>query len=290
MRGAWRIVLGAVRDHGRDGMAHFAAALAFHLVLSVVPLLALVLLVGGSAAEQALLSGTDAMLGDERGEGLKALVEGAASGTGRVPWGALGVGLFFLFAAGQMFATLGTGLNRIWDVETEPERGWWRVIRKRFLSFAALTGFALLLVVSLAGGALLSALLPAWTWARVLLQALLALAVLAFLYKQAPDAHTRWHDVLPAAGAMAVLLSAGQTLLAGALTAGIEDVYGSIAAVIIAMTWFYYSATLVLFGAELAQETAHARGDAPRPEPIARPRGEKTGGSRGGPRRGRSNS
>ena len=280
MRRWSQVTIGALRDHGRDGMQAFAAALAFYLVLAVVPLLALVLLLGGGFAEEALSTGTDAMLGDERGEAFKGLVEGASSG-GRVPWGALGLGFFFLYAAGQCFATLESALNRIWDVETDADRGFWEVARKRFLSFGALTGFALLLVVSLAGGTLLAQLLPAWAWVRILIQALLAFAVLAFLYKQAPDAHVRWKDVLPAAAGTAALLSAGEAALIGVLARGIEGLYGTIATVIVAMVWFYYSASLVLFGAELAQERAASRGDHAPPEGIARRRGEKRPGRAG---------
>lgn len=277
MHRALSVLHGALRDHNRDGMPLHAAALAFYLLLATVPLFALVLLIVGAGAEQWLFSGTDAVLGDEHGKAVKELV--AAGPEHAAGWGAVGVIALFLYAAYRVFSILETALNRIWDVKAEPERGWLRLLRKRLLSFGALTGFALLLVVSLAGGALLASLIPAWAAARVLLQALLAFGALTFIYKQAPDAHTRWKDVLPAAGAMAVLLAVGERVLGTAFARSIVlDVYGPLAAVIIAMLWFYFSSAVLLFGAELAQERAAARGDKAPPEAIASRRGDKPEG------------
>lgn len=251
-----------------------AAALAFYLLLATVPLFALVLLVAGAGAREWLFAGTDALLGDEHGEALKTLMDaGSETATG---WRAAGVAMLFLFAATRVFAILELSLNRIWDVRTEPRHGLLRIARKRLVSMAALTGLVLLLVVSLAAGGILAALLPGWNAARVVLGALLAFGTLAFVYKQAPDAHTRWRDVLPAAASMALLLAGAERVLGTAFARSLVlSTYGSLAGVVVAMLWFYLTANLLLFGAELAQENAAARGERPRPEPIATPRGEK---------------
>lgn len=280
MRRAFVVLAGALRDHARDGMPLHAAALAFYLLLATVPLFALVILAAGAGAREWLFSGTDALLGDQHGEALKTLMDtGSSTATG---WRAAGVALLFLFAATRVFAILEISLNKIWDVKAKPERGLLRIARKRLVSIGALTGLVLLLVVSLAAGGILAAILPAWTAARVALGALLGFAALAFVYKQAPDAHTRWRDVLPAAASMALLLAIGERVLGTAFARTLVlSTYGSLAGVIVALLWFYFTANVLLFGAELTQESAASRGERPRPEPIAEARGEKDAGPEG---------
>lgn len=271
----------AMGDFYRDDMPLYAAALAFFTLLAIVPLFALgvvgaqTFLGSGEAARGALGAGAEALLEDNRADAVDALLADAAPSGG--DWLTLVVILLFLaFATTRLYAALGAAFNRAWGVEAAPRQAPKRFAMKRLASLALILGLGILLLAGFGAGALVGNALPGrtlvWTIARLAVSFVAAAAVLALLYRYLPDAEVRARDAIAGASVTAVLFAFGERLLGVTLgSARLESVYGSLAGIIFAMTWFYYTSLIVLLGAEITHARALERGDGAPPEEIARP-------------------
>jgi membrane protein len=80
----------------------------------------------------------------------------------------------------------------------------------------------------------------------------------AMLFKWFPDVPVRWRDVWPGALASALLFEAGKLAIAWYIgRQGLESTYGAAASLVVLLIWVYYTAQIVLFGAEISHAYAH---------------------------------
>ena len=80
------------------------------------------------------------------------------------------------------------------------------------------------------------------------------------IFKILPDAPIEWRDVWAGAAVTAVLFTVGKHLLSlyiGGKHA--TTVYGAAGALVIVLLWVYYSAQILLFGAEITKAHAERR-------------------------------
>ncbi|HEV7590806.1 MAG TPA: YihY/virulence factor BrkB family protein, partial [Longimicrobium sp.] len=175
---------------------------------------------------------------------------------------------------------LQTALDRAWEVKPDPRAGGIKnFIFKRVLSLGMVLGIAFLLLVSLALSAMLTAvggaigaLIPGASAVVVgILQTVISLAVITLLFaaifKVLPDAVIAWRDVWVGAFVTAVLFEVGKWaigLYLGHSNPG--KAYGAAGALAVILVWIYYTAMIVLFGAEFTQTWAVRRGSGIRPE------------------------
>ena len=83
------------------------------------------------------------------------------------------------------------------------------------------------------------------------------------IYKYVPTTKTYWRDILVGAAILAVLFETAKNLFLWYLEnfAQYDQLYGNVASVIILMVWAYFSAFILILGAEFASEygRGHAR-------------------------------
>jgi membrane protein len=188
-------------------------------------------------------------------------------------WGALGV-----------FNELQNSLNTIWEVEEEEEQeqGFIGAIKKilfgRLLSFGMILGIGFLLLVSLVISAGLSAVQEtmgnAIPLSEILLQILnliisigIITVLFALIFKFLPDADIAWRDVWLGAFVTALLFSLGKFVIGlylGNSTVGSS--FGAAGSLVLLLLWIYYSAQILLFGAEFTQVYANQFGSKIVPE------------------------
>jgi len=83
-------------------------------------------------------------------------------------------------------------------------------------------------------------------------------AMFALLFKWMPDADVAWRDVALGAVATAALFEIGRFAIGFYIgKQGLESTYGASASIVVVLIWVYYSAQIVLFGAEFT----HARAE-----------------------------
>ena len=278
---AWWLLL---KDTANSWMAHKAArlgaALAYYSVFSLGPLMLIAisvagLLFGREAVQGQVSAQLASLLGEQGAQGIENMLAGAGKpGEGAFAT-ALGVGTL-IFAAVGVVVQLKDALNTVWEVEPKTSSGIWGFVRTYAISIAGVLALAFLLLVSLLVTTALSAMshmlesyLPETVFHLVsfLVSFAVISALFSMMFKWLPDATIRWRDVIPGAILTAGLFEIGRLLIGLYIgKQGLESTYGAAASIVVVLIWIYYSAQLVLFGAEFTAVYARRYGSGTRPE------------------------
>jgi membrane protein len=258
-----------------DNAPSMGAALAFYTVFSLAPVLIVAISVAGLAFGQKAAEGEFArqlqgLVGATGAKAIQAILQNANRPALGIIASAIGIGTLLVGASGA-FVELQDALNKIWKVQSPVKSVWLRVIRERFLSFGLVLGLGFLLLVSLVVSAALAAvgnfITPLLPWPVFLLESvnfLLSLGVIALLlamiFKFLPDAEIAWSDVWMGAAVASLLLTTGKGLIGLYLARStVASAYGAASSLVIILSWVYYSAQIVLFGAELTHVYSYQR-------------------------------
>jgi membrane protein len=254
--------------------ARLGAALAYYSIFSLGPLIVIAiaiagLLFGGEAVQAQVFSALHGLLGDSGTQAIDAMLKGANRPREGILATVIGVGTL-VFAAVGVVVQLKDALNTVWEVETPPGSGIWRFVRTYIWSLAGVLSVGFLLLISLLLTAALSAagkyIAPYLPEAMLQIVGFLAsFAVIALLFammfKWLPDTPIAWRDVWLGAILTAALFEVGKFLIGLYIgKQGLESTYGAAASIVIVLIWVYYSAQLVLMGAEFTNVYARRYG------------------------------
>lgn len=265
-------VEGFLEDRG----PRMGAALAYYTLFSLAPLLLIVVSVaglvwGGDAVRGELVDQLQSLLGSTAASTIEQMLRSVAWPAGGWFNTALGLGLMMVGAT-TMLAELQDALDTIWRVPARPEQGWLGWLRARLLSFGLILGLSFLLLVSLLLDALLSAAQDGWQpwfgdWLRIaaiantLVSQGLVVAVFALIFKWMPRARIAWRDVLLGALVTAGLFALGRHVIGAYLRgSGVVSGFGAAASVVAMLVWVYFSAQILLVGAEFTWAYARVLG------------------------------
>ena len=258
-----------------ERVPRMAAALAFYTTFSLAPLLIIGvaiagLVFGNDAAEGKIVGEIAWIVGVSGARTIQELLDNARQpATGTVA--AVAGVLTLLFGATGVVGELQDSLNTIWNVKSTASSGVIDVVRRRIVSFGMVLGIGFLLLVSLVLSTVVTVLtdfagrqmtIPQ-TFLRTadLVMSLIAItALFGLIYKVIPDAKIRWRDVWWGAAAAALLFTAGKSALGFYLAhSSFASTYGAAGSLVVLLLWVYYSAQILLFGAELTQVATTSR-------------------------------
>ncbi len=259
-----------------DRGPRMGAALAYYTLFSLAPLLLIVVSVaglvwGGEAVRGKLVDQLEGLLGPTGAATIEGMLKSVAWPVGGWFSTLLGLGLM-LVGATTVFAELQDALDTIWRVPARPLQGWWHWLRARLLSFGLILGLSFLLLVSLLLGAAMSAAEVWWKpwfgpWlyvagvANMVISQGLVVAVFALIFKWMPRARIAWRDVLLGALVTAGLFELGRTAIGYYLrSSGVVSGFGAAASVVALLVWVYFSAQILLIGAEFTWAYARVLG------------------------------
>ena len=270
-----------------DKAPQLGAALAYYTVFSLAPLILVLLAVVGllfrndpGGAWNKISEQMSYFLDKSAVEVVQNIAQKAAQPNKSVLATIIGV-LLALFGASGVFGQLQDALNTVWGVKAKPGGGIWGFLRSRFLSFAMVGGVCFLLLVSLTLESVLKgfshyvqSILPGGIVLALAIYWVFDLAVVillfAIIFKFLPDAEIRWRDVWIGAAMTAVLFAIGKWALGLYLGSGsAASAYGAASSLITLLLWVYYSAQILLFGAEFTQVYASEAGRGVKPDPHA---------------------
>jgi membrane protein len=292
-----------VHEWMEDGGAHIAAALAYYAIFSLSPLLIIISLAVGlvmdpNTLESGLVNPVQSTVGEQAAELIRSMLRSESRTTdivGTVVW--LGI---VVWGASGLFAQLQNALNKIWEVRAKPGRSPLVLVKNRLMSF----GIVLLAAVALLGtmvintalstiantGRLnvadvttLSALnlftstipmtggsLVTLRVMQVVITVAISTGLIAVVFRVLPDVEIAWRDVIVGALFTALLLFLGQFAVGLYLArANIGSVFGAAGSLTIILVWVYYSAQILLFGAEFTEVWARHYGSYIRPDDDA---------------------
>jgi membrane protein len=252
---------------GNHDAVHRAAGVAFYAILSIFPLLlGLIALFGFFLPSVNLQDELLKFVGNNI-PGATDIVRQNIMGIIRLR-STLGVlSIVILFWSGSaMFRAISLAINRAWDIL----RGRPFFIRKA-RELGMVFGTGILFLLSLAASVIISILrrvpdLPAADLIIVnvgsrLVAFLLMLAVFLLLYKLIPNTKTYWRYVWPGALLAAILFEIARILFVVYLEnfTNYQLIYGSIASIIVLLVWIYYSAFIMILGAEFTFQYSRMR-------------------------------
>ena len=281
----FRLLKEAFREWQQDKVSLLAAALAYYTVFSVTPLLVIAIAIAGAvfgedAAKGEIIQQINNLVGEQGAQVIEIGLANANQPQLSSMASLISVVILLVGASG-VFAQLQEALNTVWDVKPKSGGGLGQFVRKRLLSFGMVLAIGFLLLVSLILSAILSGisnleinLLPGWVSLFRLLNLAISLGMIsllfALIYKYLPDVKIRWQDVWVGAIITALLFTFGKFLIGLYLGKGsLGSAYGAAGSLIIFLAWVFYSAQILLFGAEFTQVYARKYGRTIRPDKHA---------------------
>ena len=285
-KGLWK----ALRDAGigfvDDNAFKLSASLSYYTIFALGPLLIIIISLAGiffgKEAVQGRIYGqlTD-LVGSESALQIQNIIINIQNTHSTTTGAIIGAAILFIGATG-VFTEMQDSINYIWSVKAKPKRSWLKFIINRLLSFSLIVGMGFILLVSLIVSAVLTllsdrlmSLFPNYTVAmfHVIDTAIILIVISALftvIFKILPDAIISWKDAIMGAMLTAVLFLTGKFLIGyyiGRSNLGVT--YGTAASIIILLTWVYYSAMILYFGAEFTKMYALQTGSGIKPKPTA---------------------
>ena len=279
------VVKATVTAFNEDKAPRLAAAIAYSTIFSIAPLIIVLVAIVGSVLDfrvghgghttalNALLENVRHSAGDGAAKTLKSLIEASFSKpkTGLIAqilgW------IFFIVGASGLFAALQDALNAVWHVEAT-RGGWRQMVRGRIASFGMIVVVGFLLLVTFVANAAISY-LSSHVLSNIpivgnpvvaslidqIITFAITTAIFALLFKVLPDVTISWRDVGVGAAVTAALFVVGELLIGLYISkAGVASAYGAAGSLLVALIWIYYSAMILLLGAEFTKVTAHRVG------------------------------
>jgi membrane protein len=271
-----------------DKVPRLGAALAYYTLFTIAPVLIVVIAIAGAVFGQEAVRGEistqlDNLIGGEGARAVEGMLE-AASRPRESRLATILGSVTLVIAATGAFLELQAALNTIWRVKPDPKPGinFREFFTRRLRSFGLVVSIGFLLMVSLAVSAGLAA-AARWLSARapglptllLVVNTIVSVAVItalfAVLYRVLPDVRLRWRDVAVGALATAVLFTIGKQLIGLYLgRSSTVSMYGAAGSLVVLLVWVYYSAQIVLLGAEFTRVYTERDRGKPKPENFAR--------------------
>lgn len=283
-------------EFSKNNCSTLAAALAYYTAFALPPLLYLLMTIltfglsvaydskqAEERAEKLLQTQAAEMIGSPAAaEEIGTILDNQQSQQGQW-WKALLSIIGIMLGATGVVAALQAALNQVWEVKPDPETaGIFDTIWKRVLSLGMILGLGFVLLVSLVLSTLLSAVGDQLggligmsdTVAAIfnfVVQALVVFIVFAAIFKFMPDAQVNWKDVLVGAAITTILFLVGRFAmqLYFSYSEPGAQLGSAAASLAVLLVWVYYTAMIVLLGAEATQVYAVRYGDGIRPESHA---------------------
>jgi len=277
LRKFWNILVDAGDDFIEDHASKLGASLAYYTLFSIGPLLLVIITLLGFFYKKAYITSQifdqmHGLIGATAAAQVQTILVNMSQQTNKTLLGVIGI-LVFIFGATGIFSEIQSSINYIWSIKAKPKRSWLKYITDRLLSLILVIGMAFLMLVTvfinllidLLSGRLKPILGDANT---ILLKAanlgllfIVVTLVFTIIFKILPDAWIHWKDALIGACFTAVLFIIGKFLISYYFSfAKNMNLYGAATSVILLLSWVYYSALILYYGAEFTEVYAHRYG------------------------------
>ena len=269
----WHSFINSFRLFRKHDTLTLGAALSYYTGFSLIPIIIIVITVLGSIlgpqlAQQEIKTQLENFLGTKGAEDLQGILKVTYQPGNNVIATIIAIVLLGIGAT-SVFSQIHTSLNLIWGVKGNFKQPILQFFMHRAFSFAMIICLCFLLLVSfiihIALGIFsgyLNTHIPHTSvlilnTSEFLISYSFTALLFAMLYKYMSDAKPRWGTVWPGALFTAVLFMGGKYLLGIYITNfNLDTNYGSAGAIILLLTWVFYSSQIIFFGAEFIHALA----------------------------------
>ena len=287
-RTVWRALVHLIDDDGTTVAGHIAFASLFSLFPFLIFLTTVAAQLGQDEAADHFVHIVLRTLPAEVAQAIQPAVEEVIS-TPRTGLMTLSIAVS-LWAASSGIEALRTALNMAYGVE-HPRSIWFRRLQSfglTILAAVSIIPIMLALVVGPVVWAYVSHLVEVpefWQWLynvlRYLVAVVLLFSVIVLLYRWLPNRRLRWREVLPGAAATVILWFGTASLFSLYLQnlGRFSITYGSLGGIVMTLMFFYLSALIFIFGAEI--NSARRREAAAHVRRLRKERAERGGATAG---------
>jgi membrane protein len=276
----WQLINQTLEEFSRSRADLLAAALAFHALLSMAPLIIVAvaiagLVLGESAAHAEATRLLVDMLGARGAETVNAWVTEAYE-SGEVA-SAVGV-LLALWTASRLGETLRNALNQIASIDVFMAAGFRSTVedyvKRRFFAFGVVAASGPLLLLVVLSRTLLTGfhtrLFGASPWQGAMVQVAQLVVSLssvaltsALVFRYVPDTRVSWRNSWVGGMLTSVLFNIGNALVSWYLArASVTAAYGAAGSLVVVLLWLYFSAQIFLLGAGFTRAYSQRYGSA----------------------------
>lgn len=269
-----------------DNAFKLSASLSYYTIFALCPLLIIIISLAGiffgrEAVQGKIYWQLNGLVGNEAALQIQDIITNIQQ-TQYTTLGAIVGSVVLIIGATGVFTEMQDSINYIWSVKAKPKKGWLKFLINRLLSFSLIVGMGFVLLVSLIISAVLNILsgklevfFSSYTvylfhtinWCVTLVVISVLFTV---IFKILPDAIISWKDAIIGSAVTATLFLTGKLLIGYYLGRSNLDVtYGTAASIIIILTWVYYNALILYFGAEFTKMYALQAGEGIRPKETA---------------------
>lgn len=259
----------AGKEFAADNVLKLSASLAYYTVFSMGPLLLVVVSVAGFFFEDKQVMWTvywqmKDLVGQETADQMISTITNLQDRDAGF-FSIIGIGIL-LFGATTVFADMQDSINYIWSIKSKPDKGWLKFLKNRLLSFSMVLSIAFLLIVSLFVSSLTEVLsdnlfksfendyVVIFMIINFIITFLVITLLFTIIYYFLPDAKIKWGDAAKGAFFTGLLFMLGKYLIGLYISSSeMDNTYGAAASIVILLSWVYYTAIILYFGAEFTK-------------------------------------
>ena len=253
-----------------DNSLNYSGSIAFFTIFSLPGILMGVLLIAGPVFGNQIVKGElynqiHHLVGEASALQIKAIIENLENADFSLT--ALIVAIStLLYGSTSVFASIQDGINVIWGLRPKPKRIALKFILNRLISITMIGTIGFLMLVSLSADMLVvifNDLLVDFigeksvtliTFFKQISFGVIVLFVFITVYKVLPDAKLEWKDIFKGGLLSTVLFMIGKYLIGIYLgNSSLGTAYGAAGSLVLLLIWVYYSAMILLFGAEFIE-------------------------------------
>ncbi len=286
VRTFWDLLIEAGIQFSEEHVTKLSASLAYFTIFSIGPLLLVIITILGFIYRRATVTTqvfeqVSSVIGTSATNELQHILNSMSMQNNTTLIGIIGA-LVFVFGATGIFSEIQSSINFIWSIKAKPKRGWLKYLKDRLISLLLVIGMGALMLVTIIANIIIDLisgrLEPYMGNANTLLikasnfALLFVIVVLVFfvIFKVLPDARIHWKDALVGAIFTGILFLIGKFLISYYLGKSKNlNIYGAATSIILVLSWVYYSAMILYYGAEFTEVYAKKHGRGIRPNRSA---------------------
>jgi len=269
-----------------DNAFKLSASLSYYTIFALCPMLLIVISLAGlffgrDAVQGKIYWQLNGLVGNEAALQIQDIISNIQH-THHTTFGTIVGTIVLLIGATGVFTEMQDSINYIWSVKAKPKKSWLRFLINRLLSFSLIVGMGFVMLVSLIVSAVLNLLsdklerlfssytvylFHVFNWAITLVVISIMFTI---IFKILPDAIISWKDAIVGSAVTAAFFLLGKFLISYYLgRSNLDLTYGTAASIIIILTWVFYNALILYFGAEFTKMYALQQGEGIRPKQTA---------------------
>jgi membrane protein len=260
-------IVRTIRESGNHDAGQRAAGVAYYAIISIFPLLLGLIAVFGFFLPSINLQNALLNFVGNNIPGATNILKENIAGIIRLRGVMSVISIVILFwGASALFGSISLAINRAWNITKNRH-----LFIRKASEIGMVFGTGILFLLSLGASTFITFMgnalnLPGRNTAVVYMGAkliafLLMLVIFLLLYKFVPNTKTRWRDIWPGALLATAFFEIARTLFIFYLQhfANYQLIYGSISSFIVLLVWIYYSALILILGAEFSFQYSRKR-------------------------------